>query len=79
MSCVDVAYKTMGEARAAGLQAGKGVTQIAADIEAAYSFGERKQWPYKAWLKARKEFFARHGLPLKTRRLTGAPENGCLF
>lgn len=25
-------------------------------IDAAYPFGQRRYWPYKVWLKARKEF-----------------------
>ena len=28
-------------------------------IDAAYPFGERKYWPYKMWLKARREYIAR--------------------
>jgi hypothetical protein len=27
-------------------------------IDAAYPFGERAMWPYKAWLKARKKYLA---------------------
>lgn len=29
-------------------------------IDAAYPFGERDYWPYKAWLKARKEWIGKH-------------------
>ena len=29
-------------------------------IDAAYPFGERAYWPYKAWLKARKTYLAKH-------------------
>jgi hypothetical protein len=29
-------------------------------IDAAYPFGERDCWPYKAWLKARKEWIGKH-------------------
>lgn len=29
-------------------------------IDAAYPFGERAYWPYKAWLKARKAYLAKH-------------------
>lgn len=36
--------------------------EIGKVIDANYPFGERKMYPYKAWLKARKEFFSRHGL-----------------
>lgn len=30
-------------------------------IDAAYPFGERRYWPYKAWLKARREYLGRYG------------------
>lgn len=36
-------------------------------IRAAYPWGERRAWPYKAWLQARREFYEMHGLPLKAR------------
>lgn len=39
--------------------------KIAKAIDMAYPFGERCYHPYKVWLAARKEFFARHNLPLK--------------
>lgn len=29
-------------------------------IHAAYPFGERRYWPYKAWLKAQREYLARY-------------------
>jgi len=29
-------------------------------IDAAYPFGLRQYWPYKAWLKARREYLAKH-------------------
>lgn len=38
-------------------------------VDAAYPFGSREQWPYKAWLKARKAYLVQHGygpaLPLE--------------
>ena len=35
-------------------------------IDAAYPFGERAYWPYKAWCKARRAYLERHGLkPLR--------------
>lgn len=37
-------------------------------IRGAYPWGERRRWPYKAWLIARREFYEAHGLPLKARR-----------
>lgn len=36
--------------------------EIGKAIDANYPFGERKRFPYKMWLKARKEFFSKHGL-----------------
>jgi hypothetical protein len=45
-------------------QLSKGVTdkaEILKDIDAAYPFGLRQYFPYKAWLRARKEFIARNG------------------
>ena len=30
-------------------------------IDAAYPFGERARWPYKAWLKERRQYLARYG------------------
>lgn len=32
-----------------------------AAIDAAYPFGERAYWPYKAWLKARRTYLAKFG------------------
>jgi len=42
--------------------------KVANAIDAAYPFSERAYHPYKAWLAVRKEFFARHNLPLKGSR-----------
>lgn len=37
-----------------------------AAIDAAYPFGPRSHWPYKAWCKARRAYLERHGLkPLR--------------
>lgn len=30
-------------------------------VDAAYPFGERSYWPYKAWLKVRRAYLARYG------------------
>lgn len=32
-------------------------------IDAAYPFGERAYWPYRAWCKARRKYLERYGLP----------------
>lgn len=34
--------------------------QRKAVIDAAYPFGPREYWPYKAWLKARKDYLKRY-------------------
>lgn len=47
---------------------GKDEQELRKLISAAYPFGERKYFPYKAWLDAVKETFAQpvaHGLPPK--------------
>lgn len=31
-------------------------------IDAAYPFGERAYWPYRAWCKARRAYLQRYGL-----------------
>lgn len=69
LSWRDSALAVMDQVRVEHLQAGvSDKAQIARAIDAAYPFGERAHYPYKAWLSARKAFFARHGLPLTTRR-----------
>lgn len=30
-------------------------------VDAAYPFGDRSMWPYKMWLKARRQYLARFG------------------
>lgn len=37
------------------------LTERKAIIDAAYPFGERAMWPYKAWLKARKDYLRQYG------------------
>jgi len=67
MSRTDDAWNVMSSVRVKHLL--DGVTDkaaIAKAIDAAYPFGERANWPYKAWLKCRREFFAAHGLPMRT-------------
>lgn len=44
-------------------RAGMSKAETAQAIDAAYPFGVRAHYPYKAWLKVRKAFFAQHGLP----------------
>lgn len=35
-------------------------------VDAAYPFGSREMWPYKAWLKARRQYLVRFGYVSKT-------------
>ncbi|MDD4971866.1 MAG: hypothetical protein PHT07_20770 [Paludibacter sp.] len=45
------------------IQSGKtDKAEIRKAINDSYPFGERARLPYKAWLKARKEFFTKYGL-----------------
>jgi hypothetical protein len=30
-------------------------------VDAAYPFGSREYWPYKGWLKARRQYLCRYG------------------
>ncbi len=63
MSRTDDAYGIMQKIYLAGMRAGDDKHQIARNIDRAYPWGERTRWPYKAWLKARRQFFTVHGLP----------------
>ena len=47
---------------------GKSLPDTAKSIDAAYPFGEREHHPYKVWLRERKVFFARHGIPRNGKR-----------
>lgn len=62
MSWFDSAKKVID--KCSSEQALAGITdkaEIIKAIDAAYPFGMRKSYPYKAWLRARKEFIAKHG------------------
>ena len=72
MSWSNVAWRTMDEVRINGVKTGKNPAEIAKAIDAAYPFGERKYYPYKAWLSVRKEFFTRHGLPRRAKKTLNA-------
>lgn len=62
----DIARRTIGEVDAT-IPAVTTLKERMALIDAAYPFGERAMWPYKAWLKARKAYLARYrqGPPLE--------------
>jgi len=40
-----------------------GFAERKAAVDAAYPFGTREHWPYKAWCKARRAYLERYGLP----------------
>jgi len=63
MSYRDIALRVMTETLLSCRAEGKGVEDAAKAIDAAYPFGPRSHWPYKAWLAERRAFFAAHGLP----------------
>jgi len=60
-----MAYKIMQEVYERGQADGQSRDQIHLAIRAAYPWGERRAWPYNAWLLGRREFYQRHGLPLR--------------
>lgn len=66
MSWYDDAYAVMLAVWQEQSDAGRGPQDIADAIDAAYPFGDRAYYPYKAWLKARKDFCARYSLPRRT-------------
>lgn len=45
----------------ARLAASATLRERVAALRAAYPFGERKHYPYKAWLKVRRAYLFRHG------------------
>lgn len=42
-------------------------------IDAAYPFGQRAHFPYKTWLRARREYLCRHGYQPKGKPLVESP------
>ena len=59
------AYKIMQSVFDLCKTQGQTPEQIDLAIRDAYPWGERRAWPYKAWLLARREFYEKHGLPLR--------------
>jgi hypothetical protein len=45
----------------AGLPSGASLSDRKKAVDAAYPFGPREYWPYKAWLKARKAYLVQYG------------------
>ncbi len=62
-----MAYKIMQQVYQDGQANGLSLDQIHLAIRDAYPWGKRRAWPYKAWLLARREFYEKHGLPLRPR------------
>lgn len=65
---VRAAYKIMQIVFERCRSEGLSTEQTHQAIKEAYPWGERRAWPYKAWLLARREFYEAHGLPLRARR-----------
>lgn len=54
-----IARRVVGEVHAT-LPENATLAERKAALKAAYPFGERAMWPYKAWCKAQREYLARH-------------------
>lgn len=67
-SRVVTAYQIMQQVYDQCRAAGHSLENTDLAIRRAYPWGQRRRWPYKAWLIARREFYESHGLPLKPRR-----------
>lgn len=59
MTWANVAWRAINEAHAT-LPADTSFADRKKAVDAAYPFGERAMWPYKAWLSARKAYLARY-------------------
>ena len=70
MSYAETASAVMVKTLLKCREEGKSPEDSAKAIDAAYPFGERAHWPYKAWLNERRKFFAAHGLPRNGDRKT---------
>lgn len=53
-----------------------GATPDTAQIRAAYPFGPRKYWPYKAWLKQVRRWQAAHAAGLSSPNALNRPKPG---
>jgi len=42
-------------------------------LDAAYPFGCRAMWPYKAWLKQRRQYLGKYGYRRQAKRLAETP------
>ena len=66
----DAATRAIGEVHRI-LPEGIPLAERTAAVDAAYPFGERAHHPYKAWLKARREYLGRYGYRPKTGKQAG--------
>lgn len=60
MAWIDHARATIADVHAS-LPADATLAQRQAAVDAAYPFGERARFPYKAWLKARRAYLTQFG------------------
>lgn len=72
----EVARRTIARVHAE-LPADATLAQRTAAVDAAYPFGERAMWPYKAWRKARRAYLVKFGyiLPAKPTALDLLPRD----
>lgn len=71
-SWFDSAVETIHEATE-GLPTDMPLDERMKIVDAAYPFGERAMWPYKMWLKARRQYLARYGYRVSTPLFDGLP------
>lgn len=57
------AYALMQRTFDAAMSEGKSPREIVLAIQDAYPWKERNGWKYRAWLRARREFFQKNRLP----------------
>ncbi|MCP1617000.1 hypothetical protein FBY21_1598 [Pseudomonas sp. SLBN-26] len=63
MSWYERAWQHMHQVHQQALAEGLDAIARARAIDDSYPWQKRSGWPYKAWLRARRDFFPRHQLP----------------
>jgi hypothetical protein len=53
-----------------GLAEGATLAERKRAVDQAFPFGERRRWPYRAWLNARRRYLVRYGYTKPGQRLT---------
>ncbi|MBO2926691.1 hypothetical protein [Metapseudomonas otitidis] len=71
MSWHDRAWHHMHQVHQQALADGLDAQAIAKAIDDSYPWLKRSGWPYKAWLRARHEYFPRHQLPMPRAKRPG--------